>query len=138
MRVSQRLDYTLRALVDMAGEDGEAPVSAGEIAARLGLPKRFLEQQLTAMGRQGLVVCRRGSGGGCVLSRPASEITVAEVVRAVQGEVLDVPRTRGSAVAAMWSEAAETLATTLGGVTLAELAERQVALDSEAAGMYYL
>lgn len=138
MRVSQRLDYTLRALVEMAREEKDDAVSAGRIAAKLGLPKRFLEQQLTAMGRQGLVVCRRGSGGGCVLSRPASTVTVADVVRAVQGEILDVPHTRGSAVARMWSEAAETLAGALADVTLADLVREQSEMDTSTSQMYYI
>ncbi|MBE0477047.1 MAG: Rrf2 family transcriptional regulator [Coriobacteriia bacterium] len=138
MRVSQRLDYVLRALSAMARLPEGTPVVAGELAAELRLPKRFLEQQLTLLGKRGIVSCQRGAGGGCALTRRAEEITVAEVVRAVQGEVLDVPHTSGSSVAEMWQEAAHALEAFLAGVTIADLARRQAELDAEAAPMYYI
>lgn len=138
MRVSQRLDYVLRALAAMARRPGGTPVVAGDLAAELRLPKRFLEQQLTLLGKRGIVSCQRGAGGGCVLAKPAETITVASVVRAVQGEVLDVPHTSGSSVAEMWQDAASALQTALEGVTVADLAKRQAELDAEAAPMYYI
>lgn len=138
MRVSQRLDYALRALVEIARPGRDEPVSAGRIAECLGLPRRFLEQQLTALAREGMVVCRRGAGGGCALAVPAESITVAAVARALEGDVLDVPRTSGSAVAEMWGSAAATLEAALEAVTVADVAERQAAVDAESAGMYYL
>lgn len=138
MRVSQRLDYALRALVELTRmQPGEA-VPAGEIAARLDLPKRFLEQQLTALSREGIVSCRRGSGGGCVLAVRAEKLTVADVARALEHEVLDVPRTTGTATAEMWAGAAGALESALGSVTLSDIAARQAEIDAEAAGMYYL
>ena len=138
MRVSQRLDYVLRALAAMARREEDAPVVAGDLAADLRLPKRFLEQQLTFLGKRGIVSCQRGAGGGCVLSKPAEEITVAEVVEAMQGEVLDVPHTSGSAVAEMWRGAADALHSSLENVTIADLAARQAEIEAEAAPMYYI
>ncbi|MDH4139176.1 MAG: Rrf2 family transcriptional regulator [Coriobacteriia bacterium] len=137
MRVSQQLDYTLRALVELAREPGR-PVSGGEVARRLGLPRRFLEQQLTSMGRAGLVRCRRGTGGGCELAVAAEDITVADVVRAVQGEVLDVPHTAGSAVAEMWAGVVAELDEVLDAVTIAELARRQRVIGADATSMYWI
>jgi Rrf2 family protein len=138
MRVSQRLDYAMRALTALAQQPPGRPVVAGDLAATLGLPKRFLEQQITALGKRGLVSCQRGAAGGCVLARPAEEITVADVVRAVQGEVLDVPHTNDSAVAEMWAAAAEALARALDDVDLRRLAERQTELDEGREAMYYI
>ena len=138
MRVSQRLDYTLRGLTALAEQEPGAQVPAGTIADRLGLPRRFVEQQFTALARAALVECRRGAGGGCQLSRPAEEITVGEIVRAVQGSALDVPRVSGSAVSEMWATVAVELDASLEDVTLAELAARQRELDAEAAPMYYI
>lgn len=138
MRVSQRLDYVLRALAAMARRPGNTPVVAGDLASELRLPKRFLEQQLTLLGKRGIVGCQRGAGGGCVLARPAEEITVAAVVQAVQGEVLDVPHTSGSSVAEMWRDAANALKESLERVTVADLAKRQAELDAETAPMYYI
>jgi Rrf2 family protein len=138
MRVSQRLDYALRALTALAAVRPGAYMVAGDLADELGLPRRFLEQQLTAVAKRGLVTCQRGAGGGCALARPASEITVADVVRALQGDVLDVPRVTGSAVSEMWADAAARLEGELAGVDLATLAKRQAALDAAATPMYYI
>jgi len=138
VRVSQRLDYTLRGLTSLAQLPPGTYIAAGELANALGLPRRFVEQQFSALARAGLVDCRRGAGGGCTLTRPSADVTVGEVVRAVQGTVIDVPRVTGSAVSDMWSRAAAALESALDGVTLAGLASRQKELDAQAAPMYYI
>ena len=138
MRVSQRLDYALRALTALAAAPAGTYVVAGDLADELGLPRRFLEQQLTALSKRGLVTCQRGAGGGCALGRPPEEITVADAVRALQGDVLDVPRVTGSAVSEMWSEAAAELETHLEATDIATLAKRQSALDAASTPMYYI
>jgi len=138
MRISQRLDYAVRALVLLAEQPPGGWVAAGELAERLNLPRRFVEQQVTALSRAGIVACRRGAAGGCALSRPAEEITVQEVVLAMHGEVIDVPHQRDSASADMWQQASEVLGEYLNGVNLAELARRQRELDAKTAPMYYI
>jgi Rrf2 family protein len=138
VRVSQRLDYILRGLTVLAESPPGTHVAAGEIADGLGLPRRFVEQQFGALARAGIVECRRGAGGGCALTRPAGEISAGDVVRAVQGAVLDVPRVSGSAVSEMWSAAAAALARALDETDLASLATRQKELDAQAAPMYYI
>jgi Rrf2 family protein len=136
VRVTQRIDYTVRALVELAGSGDGVAVPAGELADRLGLPRRFVEQQFSAAAKAGIVDCRRGFNGGCALGRSAEEITVGDVVRALQGDILDVPRIAGSAASDMWAAAASDLATSLDRVTLAELARRQSALDRGVAATY--
>jgi Rrf2 family protein len=138
VRVSQRLDYSLRGLTALALQEPGAYVAAGEIADDLGLPRRFVEQQFTVLARAGIVECRRGAGGGCALLRPAGEITVAEIVRAVQRIVMDVPQVTGSAVSEMWASASAALELALEGTTLADLAARQRELDVNAAAMYFI
>jgi Rrf2 family protein len=138
MRVPQRLDYALRALVLLALQPAEEYIAAGDLADHLGLPRRFVEQQITALARAGIVRCRRGAAGGCALARSAREITVFDVVQAVQGEVLDVPHVTGSAASALWSEAADQLSGFLGTVDLAALAQKQRDLDGAAATMYWI
>ncbi len=138
MRVSQRLDYALRALTALAQQPPGRPVVAADLASKLRLPRRFLEQQVTALARHGLVSCRRGAAGGCVLARPAGRISMADVVRAVEGEVLDVPHLARSATSEMWQAVAHDLSDVLEAVTLERLAERQSELDGAAASMYYI
>jgi Rrf2 family protein len=138
MRVSQRLDYALRALVLLAAQPVDDWVAAGDLAERLGLPKRFVEQQVSALSRAGITDCRRGSAGGCRLARPADDVTVREVIEALQGEVLDVPHQSDSATAEFWQETASSLSGFTGSRTLAELVERQNELDLAAEPIYYI
>lgn len=138
MRVAQRLDYALRAAILLAEQPEGSWVVAGELAEHLQLPRRFVEQQVSALARGGVVACRRGAIGGCALSRPADEITVRDVVLALHGEVLDVPHQTASASAEVWKQASEALEGFLGSVTLAELAARQCELDASCGPMYYI
>ncbi len=137
MRVSQRLDYALRTLVEVARRP-QGRVAVGELADSMGLPRRFAEQQMTTLAKHGIVNCRRGVGGGCSLARPAEEITVAQIVRAIQGTAIDVPHTAGSAVAEMWNRAATALESALESETLAQLATRQETLARDSSAMYYI
>ncbi len=138
MRVSQRLDYALRALTAIAALPDGVTVAAGEVADRLGLPRRFVEQQITVLSKSGLVVSQRGARGGCSLARPASDISVAEVVEALQGTVLDVPSVTDSAVSEMWGRAAAHLRDTLDQTTIADLARRQREIDGSRVPMYHI
>lgn len=138
MRVSQRLDYTLRMLVALARLPMGTTAVSGDLALRLGLPRRFGEQQVTALAKTGLVESRRGTGGGCSLARSPGEITVLDVVRAVQGEALDVPHATGSATAEFWAKAASALDEALASTTLADLVKRQAEMDAAAGPMYFI
>jgi Rrf2 family protein len=82
--VSARADYAVRALVALALEPPSRPMKATTIAARQGIPSRFLANILPFLCRAGIVGSRRGGEGGYWLARPASEITLAEIVRAIE------------------------------------------------------
>lgn len=138
MRVSQRLDYTVRGLIALAAEPAGAPAVAGDLADRLGLPRRFLEQQFTAIAKRGIISCQRGANGGCALARPATDITVGDIVRAIQGQVLDVPHVTSAASSEMWAKLAEELSRAADRVTLADLAQRQAQIDQGLSPMYYI
>ena len=87
MRVSTRGDYAARALLSLALHTDSSPTSVREIAERTVLPQPYLEQILLALKGAGLVVSKRGVGGGYVLARDPSEIRLAEIVRAVDGPI---------------------------------------------------
>jgi Rrf2 family protein len=88
MRVSTRGDYACRALLSMALHLDESPTqSVRDIAARTALPQPYLEQILLALKGAGLVRSKRGVGGGYVLARPPDQITLAEIVSAVDGPI---------------------------------------------------
>ena len=89
MRVSTRGDYASRALLSLAlRADQERPTSVRDLADRTGLPQPYLEQILLNLKGVGLVRSKRGVGGGYVLARPAEDITLAEIVAAVDGPIV--------------------------------------------------
>ena len=85
VKVSTRGDYAARALLSLALHGDDRPTSVKEIAERTNLPQPYLEQILLAVKGAGLVRSKRGVGGGYVLARPPEEITVAEILAAVDG-----------------------------------------------------
>ena len=88
MKVSTRGDYASRALLSLALHGAEAgPTSVRDIAERTGLPQPYLEQILLALKGAGIVRSKRGVGGGYVLAREPHEITLGEVVSAVDGPI---------------------------------------------------
>jgi len=88
VKVSTRGDYASRALLSLAlHTDAEGPTSVRDIAERTGLPQPYLEQILLALKGAGLVRSKRGVGGGYVLARDPAEITLGEIVSAVDGPI---------------------------------------------------
>ena len=90
MRVSAKADYAVRAAIELAAAPPDQPVKGDAIAVAQEIPLRFLENILTEMRQQGLVHSRRGQEGGYWLARPADDITIAEVIRAVDGPLASV------------------------------------------------
>lgn len=87
MKLSTKGRYGLRALIDLAVYSGQEAVSIQSIAKRQNISDRYLEQLMGKLRRAGLVVSIRGAGGGYRLARPASEISVGEVLRALEGNL---------------------------------------------------
>ena len=93
MRVSAKVDYALRALAELAAAPPGQPVKGEQLASTQEIPLNFLENILLELRRSELVASRRGADGGYWLGRPAAEISLADVVRAVEGPIASV---RGS------------------------------------------
>jgi Rrf2 family protein len=90
MRVSAKADYAVRAAIELATAPPEEPMKGDAIASAQDIPLRFLENILAEMRQQGLVHSRRGQEGGYWLARPADDITIAEVIRSVEGPLAAV------------------------------------------------
>ena len=88
MQVTARVDYAVRAVVQIAAADGS--VSRGDIAAAQSIPAKFLEAILLQLRQGGLLVAQRGTAGGYGLARPADSITIADIVRIVDGPLAAV------------------------------------------------
>jgi Rrf2 family protein len=89
VRVSAKADYALRAVIELAAT-GDGPVKGERIAQAQEIPLKFLENILGDLRQAGIVRSQRGVEGGYWLARPADEITVAEVIRAVEGPIANV------------------------------------------------
>ena len=131
MKVSTRGDYAARALLSLALHGEERPTSVKEIAERTGLPQPYLEQILLAVKGAGLVRSKRGVGGGYVLARSPSAITLAEIVSAVEGPaptlVAEHDHCEGHCVLQeVWVELDDETRTVLGRYTLEDLVKRTV------------
>jgi Rrf2 family protein len=96
VRVSAKVDYALRAMLELAVADGL--VKSERVAAAQGIPQKFLENILLDLRHAELVTSRRGIEGGYALARPAGEISVADVIRAVEGPIATVRGERPDAV----------------------------------------
>jgi Rrf2 family protein len=88
MQIPAKADYGIRALLTLA--EANASLSAEQLAGEQGLPPRFLGAILSDLRRAGLVVSQRGSEGGYQLARPASQITIADALRAISGPMAAV------------------------------------------------
>lgn len=89
MHITARVDYAVRTLLELA-RSPEAPAKADALAAAQSIPSKFLEVVLGDLRRSGLVNSRRGPDGGYWLARPAAEISVADVIRSVEGPLASV------------------------------------------------
>ena len=89
MHISAKVDYAVRALLALADAGGEA-VPAEALATTAELPRQFLQNILNQLRRGGLVASQRGSEGGYRLARPAADISLADVMRAVEGPLAEV------------------------------------------------
>jgi Rrf2 family protein len=94
VRVSAKTDYALRAVVELASTDGDAPVKGERLATSQAIPLRFLENILLQLRHAGIVESRRGAEGGYRLARPADTIALADVIRAIDGPLAGVSGAR--------------------------------------------
>ncbi|MGK5695643.1 RrF2 family transcriptional regulator [Streptomyces sp. URMC 128] len=98
-RISARGDYAVRAVVELAVRQGEGPVKTEAVATAQDIPDRFLRGILGDLRRGGVVDTRRGGGGGYRPAREAARITVADVIRAVDGPIVPVRGERPAGLA---------------------------------------
>lgn len=132
MKISAKVDYALRAAVELAAHEGdEKPVTAEEISEAQGIPHAFLNNILQSLRQAGIIVSKRGPVGGHSLARPADEIQLADVIRAIDGPMAGVSGKHpeelefvGSAepLQQVWIAVRASLRSVLETVTLADVA----------------
>lgn len=122
MRVSNRLDYAVRALLELTLRAGQGPVPTREIARAQSIPEAFAHQVLGALVKDGMVRTLRGPGGGHTLTKPPEATTLLDIVTAVEGRSTPAPDAPSDAVSDVWEELDAIQRSYLAGVTLASLA----------------
>ncbi len=129
--ITSKSRYAVVAMAELA-RSGQRPVPIKELAERRGIPEQFLEQLFSTLRRAGLLTSHRGMKGGYTLSRPAEEITVLEIVQALDGKVGQEADEAGG----IWADGVSALRKVFGQTTIAEIARRE---EAEAgSGMYYI
>jgi Rrf2 family protein len=129
LAITSKSPYAVRALAELARTGSAGPVPIGEIARRRDIPVQFLEGLFATLRRAGILVSQRGVKGGYSFGRPPEELTVLDVVEALEGQLgADATGVFADAVAAMRGE--------LRAVTIAEVAQREA--RAAGAAMYYI
>ena len=137
MRVSAKVDYALRATAELAAAqletDQAGPIKGERVATAQQIPLNFLENILLELRRSGIVASQRGAEGGYWLAKPAAEVTIADVIRAVEGPIATVRGARpedvaytgaATALREVWIELRTGMRDVLETTSLADLVER--------------
>jgi Rrf2 family protein len=146
VRTTAKVDYAVRAALELARAqptDAKSgmPVKGHDVAEAQEIPVKFLESILAELKRAGIVRSQRGSEGGYWLARPASEVSIADIIRAVEGPLADVRGVRPEsldyaegleALQRMWVALRASLRSVLEHVTLADLRDGTLPSDVEA------
>lgn len=129
--ITSKSRYAVVAMAELA-RSGDSPVPVKELAERRGIPDQFLEQLFSTLRRDGLLASHRGSKGGYTLGRPAEEITVLEVVQALDGKVGQEADEAGG----IWADGVAALRKVFGETTIADIESRES--EEAAARMYFI
>jgi Rrf2 family protein len=130
--ISKKGDYAIRGMVYLASQLPGRVVLVSEIARAMDVPPFFLAKIFQQFTRLGLVKSFRGSGGGFLLGRPPEEITLCEIVEAVEGPIMPnrcvlsdgaCNREKGCTVHPVWKKVEKSIVDILSGVTLKDLAK---------------
>ena len=140
VKLSAKADYAVRAVLVLAAHDGDTLMKGEAIARAQDLPPKFVEGILSQLKNAGIVASQRGPDGGYRLARPASEVTLAEVMRIVDGPIAAVAGVRpedvsyppgAEALPAIWLKAREALRSVLDETTFQDIVERSETLHHE-------
>lgn len=129
--VTSKSRYAVVAMAELA-RSGDRPLPVKELAERRDIPDQFLEQLFSTLRRSGLLTSHRGSKGGYTLSRPADEITVLEVVQALDGKVGQEADEAGG----IWADGIEALRKVFRETSIADIERREA--EDAAARMYFI
>ncbi len=134
MKLSTRGRYGLRAMLDIAINQGDGPITLNSISERQGISVGYLEQLMVPLKKEGLIRSVRGAQGGYLLAREPDKITVGDIIRALEGPIAPVAcvsedypeecdRAEGCVTRLVWAKVRDSIAQVLDSLTLADLME---------------
>ena len=134
MKLSTRGRYGLRAMLDIAINQGDGPITLNSISKRQGISVGYLEQLMVPLKKEGLIRSVRGAQGGYLLAREPDKITVGDIIRALEGPIAPVAcvsedypeecdRAEGCVTRLVWAKVRDSIAQVLDSLTLADLME---------------
>lgn len=123
--ISDRSRVAVVSLVELASRGSHGPVPILEVSDRRGIPAHQVEQVFAVLRRAGLLESQRGVKGGYTLRRDPAEISVLDVIEAVDGPIGGEDMVTDSAVGEIWSDGARRLADAFRGITVADVAVRE-------------
>lgn len=140
MKISVKCNYALRAMFDLALNNGRQSLSINDIARNQKIPKRYLEHILLSLKRQGLVESLRGKAGGYRLAKQPRDIKVSEIIEAIEGVINIIPegavKAQKDVVSELWTSIQNAMTGVLGSITLEELAAKKK--HAEKTLVYYI
>ncbi len=147
MRLSTKTRYGLRALVDLAAREGQGPILIESIARRQEVSRKYLDAIFGRLREAGLLRSQRGAKGGVMLGRSADLISVAEVVRALEGPIRLVDCDAGGKACGrrdicvthdLWRDIAEMIEKHMDGVTVGDLSKQMLQKEAAGSSMYHI
>lgn len=133
LRISSKSRYAVQAMFELARHEGSGPLPLNVIAQRQGLSEHYLEQLIAPLRKAGLVTAQRGAQGGYLLARPASDISVGDIIRQLDGPLQVPSSSPEAAVDRVWQRVRDSVLAVVDGVTLADLVS-----EAQQAPMYFI
>ena len=139
MKISTKGRYGLRILLDLATHQGKGPINLGDISKRQGISEKYLWQVINLAKGSGLITSARGPKGGYSVAKPNDQITILEIISALEGPIvlvdcLDKPencdRNAFCVTREVWAQIEESMKKAMGGITLQDLVDKQEARES--------
>lgn len=148
MKLSKKGEYALKAVIHLSFNYDKAPVQIQEISKSEKIPEKFLEQILLELKKGGILVSKRGSGGGYALNKPPDKITLAEVIRIIDGPLaptscvsewahVSCPEERTCSLNGIMLDVRNAITKVLEAITFSDACKRQRGLGAKG-GMYYI
>ena len=131
MKLSTKGRYGLRAMIDLARYSEKEPVSIGSVAARQEISERYLEQLVALLKKAGLVKSIRGASGGYVLAKKPSEISVGDILRALEGSLEPVKCADGCVTKYVWQKINDSINDTVNQIMLDELIQESKSINPD-------